>query len=242
MEPSNLFGSPKPLVFGNAGIPPSIPISAKRKKRRNSSSLGSDEEDKFSDSFDEDIGPVEDFGLGEDDELAIDEQILDENLILQQLKEDALNSKSSKKLELLEKVMQAKRKKFVLKSNLPPEFDNEPEGEESEEDDFDKLEEMKRHDGRLVKNDWDIEWEEDEKMDEEEEDQKMQEEIEEDYKTVDEVKEIDLPSEKESEKESEKASERVSEKEEQKYDAVMEDSEDLNEDFLSKLPKLIICR
>lgn len=135
MEPSNLFGSPKPLVFGTTGVPPSQPAAPKRKKKSNGSILGSDE-DKFSDSFDEDIGPIEDFGLGEDEELAIDEQILDENLILQQLKQDALNSKSSKKLELLEKVMQAKRKKYMLKSkDPPPGYENESEGEESEEDD-----------------------------------------------------------------------------------------------------------
>lgn len=135
MEPSNLFGSPKPVVFGTTGVPPNESAAPKRKKKSNGSILGSDE-DKFSDSFDEDIGPIEDFGLGEDEEIVIDEQILDENLILQQLKEEAINSKSSKKLELLEKVMQAKRKKFMLKSKDPqPDYENESEGEESEEDD-----------------------------------------------------------------------------------------------------------
>ena len=51
--------------------------------------------------------------------------------------------------------MQAKRKKFMLKSKLPPGYDHESEGEESEDEDFEKseeefekLEEFKRNEGK----------------------------------------------------------------------------------------------
>ena len=47
LEPSNLFGSPKPLVFGTTGAPAKAAAPPKRKKRSNKSSLCSDDEDKF---------------------------------------------------------------------------------------------------------------------------------------------------------------------------------------------------
>lgn len=92
-----------------------------------------------------------------------------------------------------------------------------------EDDDFEKLEEVKRN-GRLWENEWDLEFEEDEKMEEEEEeDHKMHEGMIEDmhldYKTGDEAKDVDIPSEREEIKE----------------DVVMEETEDFHEDFLSKL-------